>query len=113
MGTFYINQALYGGYLNKPYASFETNSGQAIWFPIKVQKTGNRFGYINVMCYSPRLQDIVREYIISANVGKRLVVQGETIFPIQDSKAVMLLLRDINFVDDFTGRENSPDFSED
>lgn len=114
METFYINQATYGGCLQKAYSSFATRNGvEAIWFPIKVQKADNQFGYVNVMCYSRTLQDRLREFIIPANIGKRLIVQGETIFPIKEGKAVMLNLKEISFIDDFIANDDSPDFSED
>lgn len=119
MAYFFLNRAVYGGYLDRPAADFKTTSGRACWFPVRVQKAENKFGYINAMCYSDRLIQTADEYMISANIGRRLVVSGETIFPPNAAKAVMLKLSDITFIDDFVCREeaerqkeNMADFSD-
>ena len=111
MGYFYVNQVVYGGYLDKPAAVFRTKNGQeAWWFSIKVKKADNIYGYV---------MDITEQYMIEANVGKRLLVSGETGFA-SKSQAVILLLGSVTFVDDFIDREelerrqaNMPDFSDD
>lgn len=58
--------------------------------------------------------------MIGANVGKRLVVSGETGFATAKSQAAILLISSMTFVDDFVDKEefergqaNTPDFSED
>lgn len=120
MGYFYVNQVVYGGYLDKPAAVFRTKNGQEAWcFSIKVKKADNIYGYVSCMVYNAHLMDITEQYMIEANVGKRLLVSGETGFA-SKSQAVILLLGSVTFVDDFIDREelerrqaNMPDFSDD
>jgi hypothetical protein len=72
------------------------------------------------MCYSKYWSSIINEYITSENIGKKIVVEGETAFPKTSSKAVMLKLDSITFVDHMISseelrkkRDNMPDFSTD
>lgn len=121
MDDFYVNNAIYGGFLDKEASKFVTKSGStAWWFSIKVKKAHNIFGFVSVMVYSPRLIELVEKYMIDANVGKRLVVSGETGFSAEGSQAVILLLTSLTFVDLFIDKSeverrknNMPDFSND
>lgn len=121
MGYFYVNDVTYAGYLDKPAGKFVTKSGvTAWWFSLRVQKKENMFGYVSVMVYNSNLFELVEKYIIAANVGKRLVVSGETGFSMGKSQAVMLLLANVTFADDFIDKfeierrqANMPDFSDD
>ena len=121
MTNFYINEVTYGGYLDKAASGFVTKSGiTALWFSLKVQKAHNMFGFVSVMVYAPRLIELVEKYMIDANVGKRLVVSGETGFSTGQSQAAILLLEKLTFVDQFIDESeldrkeaNIPDFSND
>lgn len=121
MGYFYVNNVTYGGSLDKAASSFTTKSGTtAWWFSLKVQKAHNIFGYVSVMVYSPHLIELVENYMIEANIGKRIVVSGETGFSAGQSQAVMLLLNSVTFADTFIDKaeaerrqDDMPDFSGD
>lgn len=120
MEYFHINQVMYGGYLEKAATIFPTRHGEAAWFSLRCQKADNQYGFVNVMCYKQNLREIVDRYIIPANIGKRLIVLGETAFPPTASKAAMINGSSITFVDEFINvceqermAADMPDFSND
>ena len=70
-----------------------------------MKKADNIYGYVSCMVYNTHLMEMTKKYMIGANVGKRLVVSGETGFATAKSQVAILLISNMTFVDDFVDKE--------